>query len=188
VESGEARADAQSAAIQRAKQTDAALESFARMLLARYGVLFRDQLTRESNAPKWRDLLNILRRLEARGEVRGGRFVTGFGGEQFALSEAVESLRAARKQDSPHEVAVSAADPLNLAGIVVPGERVPAVPGREVRYRNGSLAVAEAPNSSDSTQTEAILPAKSSPRKHRFPLSIPPAIPTKAVPPAPTLF
>ena len=188
VESGEARADAQSAAIQRAKQTDAALESFARMLLARYGVLFRDLLTRESNAPKWRELLNILRRLEARGEVRGGRFVTGFGGEQFALSEAVESLRAARKQDSPHEVAVSAADPLNLAGIVVPGERVPAVPGREVRYRNGSLAVAEAPNSSDSTQTEAILPAKSSPRKHRFPLSIPPAIPTKAVPPAPTLF
>ena len=63
------------------------------MLLARYGVLFRDVLIRESNAPKWRDLLGILRRLEARGEVRGGRFVTGFSGEQFALPEAVESLR-----------------------------------------------------------------------------------------------
>ncbi len=69
------------------------------MLLARYGVLFRDLLARESNAPKWRDLLNILRRLEARGEIRGGRFVTGFGGEQFALPEAVESLRAARHRE-----------------------------------------------------------------------------------------
>src|ERR1017187_7896092 len=84
------------AAIAPARRTDAALESFARQLLARYGILFRDLLTRESNAPRWRDLLNILRRLEARGEVRGGRFVTGFGGEQFALPEAVESLRLAR--------------------------------------------------------------------------------------------
>ena len=88
--------EAQSAAIAHARHcTDAALESFARMLLARYGVLFRDLLTRESNAPKWRDLLGILRRLEARGVVRGGRFVTGFGGEQFALPEAADSLRAA---------------------------------------------------------------------------------------------
>ncbi|HEY5055132.1 MAG TPA: DEAD/DEAH box helicase, partial [Acidobacteriaceae bacterium] len=68
-----------------ARQTDRAMESFARMLLARYGVLFRDVLARESNAPKWRELLGILRRLEARGDIRGGRFVTGFGGEQFAL-------------------------------------------------------------------------------------------------------
>jgi ATP-dependent Lhr-like helicase len=123
-----------------ARQTDRAMESFARMLLARYGVLFRDLLTRESNAPKWRELLNILRRLEARGDVRGGRFVTGFGGEQFALPEAVDSLRAARRDTSEREIAVAAADPLNLAGIVVSGERVPAVPGKEVRYRNGSLA------------------------------------------------
>ena len=123
-----------------ARQTDRAMESFARMLLARYGVLFRDLLTRESNAPKWRELLNILRRLEARGDVRGGRFVTGFGGEQFALPEAVDSLRAARRATSEREIAVAAADPLNLAGIVVSGERVPAVPGKEVRYRNGSLA------------------------------------------------
>ena len=127
-------------AIAAARQTDRAMESFARMLLTRYGVLFRDLLTRESNAPKWRELLNILRRLEARGDVRGGRFVTGFGGEQFALPEAVDSLRAARRDTTEQEIAVAAADPLNLAGIVVNGERVPAVPGKEVRYRNGSLA------------------------------------------------
>jgi ATP-dependent Lhr-like helicase len=127
-------------AIAAARQTDRAMESFARMLLARYGVLFRDLLARESNAPKWRELLNILRRLEARGDVRGGRFVTGFGGEQFALPEAVDSLRAARRDTSEQQIAVSAADPLNLAGIVVSGERVPAVPGKEIRFRNGSLA------------------------------------------------
>jgi ATP-dependent Lhr-like helicase len=109
------------------------------MLLCRYGVLFRDLLERESNAPKWRDLLNILRRLEARGEIRGGRFVTGFSGEQFALPEAVESLRLSRRIESPHEVTVAAADPMNLAGIVVPGPRTPAVPGRHVRLRNGIL-------------------------------------------------
>jgi ATP-dependent Lhr-like helicase len=122
-----------------AKRTDAALESAARMLLCRYGVLFRDLLERESNAPKWRDLLNILRRLEARGEIRGGRFVSGSSGEQFALPEAVESLREARKQDSPHEITVAAADPMNLAGIVVPGTRISAVPGRFVRFRNGAV-------------------------------------------------
>ena len=128
-------------AIERARQTDAAHESFARQLLARYGVLFRDLLTRESNAPKWRDLLNILRRLEARGEVRGGRFVSGFGGEQYALPEAVESLRASRNRESNDVIAVAAADPTNLAGIVLPGERVSAVPRKEVRYRNGQLLV-----------------------------------------------
>ncbi len=96
-----AKAEAQlTRAIEQARRTDAALESFARILLTRYGILFRDLLARESNAPKWRDLLNILRRLEARGEIRGGRFVSGFGGEQFALPEAVESLRAARTRDS----------------------------------------------------------------------------------------
>jgi ATP-dependent Lhr-like helicase len=140
--------DEKKAAIAQARRTDQAMESFARMLLARYGILFRDLLARESNAPKWRDLLGILRRLEARGEVRGGRFVTGFGGEQFALPEAVDSLRAARTRESDDLISVAAADPLNLIGIVIPGERVAAVPGKVVRYRNGCLA------SEDSADTE----------------------------------
>ncbi|GGG88568.1 DEAD/DEAH box helicase [Edaphobacter dinghuensis] len=126
-------------AIEQARRTDTALESAARMLLARYGILFRDLLTRESNAPKWRDLLGILRRLEARGEVRGGRFVSGFGGEQFALPAAVDSLRATRSRDCLVPITVAAADPANLAGIILPGERIPSVPGRQVIYCNGSL-------------------------------------------------
>jgi len=129
--------------IEQARRTDQALESFARMLLARYGVLFRDLLTRESNAPKWRDLLGILRRLEARGEIRGGRFVSGFGGEQFALPEAVDSLRAARTRQCSATITVVAADPTNLAGIILPGERVPSTPGKQVVYRNGSLLLEE---------------------------------------------
>ncbi|WP_213807748.1 DEAD/DEAH box helicase [Granulicella sp. dw_53] len=125
--------------IAQARRTDAALESAAKMLLSRYGILFRDLLVRESNAPKWRDLLGILRRLEARGEVRGGRFVTGFGGEQFALPQAVESLRASRTRDCTAIITVAAADPINLVGIVVPGDRISAVPGKQVQYRNGQL-------------------------------------------------
>jgi ATP-dependent helicase Lhr and Lhr-like helicase len=125
--------------IEKARRTDAALACFARQLLTRYGVLFRDLLVRESNAPKWRDLLNILRRLEARGEIRGGRFVSGFSGEQYALPEAVESLRASPIRDCSVIIPVAAADPINLAGIVVPGERVPAVPGKQILYRNGNL-------------------------------------------------
>lgn len=124
---------------EQARRADAALESFAHLLLARYGVLFRDLLARESNAPRWRDLLGMLRRLEARGEVRGGRFVTGFGGEQYALPEAVESLRAARHRDCHTTIAVAGADPLNLAGIILPGERIPAIPGKQVFYRNGAV-------------------------------------------------
>jgi ATP-dependent Lhr-like helicase len=131
------------AAIALAKQRDAALDAHARILLCRYGVLFRELLTRESNAPKWRDLVPILRRLEARGEIRGGRFVSGAFGEQFCLPEAVESLRIARRTQSTREaetpIAVAAADPLNLAGILVPGERVPAIPGREVLFADGSV-------------------------------------------------
>jgi ATP-dependent Lhr-like helicase len=174
-------------AIAQARRTDAALESFARMLLARYGVLFRDLLARESNSPKWRELLGILRRLEARGEVRGGRFVTGFGGEQFALPEAVESLRETRKHESHHEIVVAAADPLNLAGIVVPGERVAAVPGKEVRYRNGLLLVNIGQEADGSNPAAAnVLPIRTAQR--RFPPSIPPAMPAEPTPAAPTLF
>jgi ATP-dependent Lhr-like helicase len=124
---------------EQARRTDAALESFARQLLARYGVLFRDLLARESNTPRWRDLLNILRRLEARGEIRGGRFISGFAGEQYALPEAMESLRASRTRDCSAIIPVAAADPMNLVGIVIPGDRIAAVPGRQVLYRNGTL-------------------------------------------------
>jgi ATP-dependent Lhr-like helicase len=115
-----------------------AVEAICRMLLGRYGIVFRELLTRETILPKWRELLITLRRLEDRGEIRGGRFVSGFLGEQFALPVAVESLRAMRKQQPSGEIiTVSAADPLNLAGIVVPGERVPANSGRVVAFRDG---------------------------------------------------
>jgi ATP-dependent Lhr-like helicase len=146
----------QATAIEQARRTDAALESAARMLLARYGILFRDLLTRESNAPKWRELLGILRRLEARGEARGGRFVSGFGGEQFALPQAVDSLRSARNRDCSAIITVAAADPLNLAGIVIPGDRVPATPGKQLRYRNGHLHLDE-----PTTPAEAFTPLAS---------------------------
>ena len=114
------------------------------MLLKRYGVVFRDLLVRESNLPKWRELQIAFRRLEARGEIRGGRFVDGFLGEQFALPVAVESLRATRKLSPSGEVVtLSAADPLNLVGIIVPGERVPAISGKVVSYRDGVALPAE---------------------------------------------
>jgi ATP-dependent Lhr-like helicase len=114
------------------------LEAMCRMLLARYGVVFREVLARESNLPKWRELLIMFRRLEDRGEVRGGRFVSGFLGEQFALPQAVESLRAMRTLPATGETLVlSAADPLNLIGFIVPGERVPAISGRYVKFRDG---------------------------------------------------
>jgi ATP-dependent Lhr-like helicase len=115
-----------------------ALEATCWMLLRRYGIVFRELLTRETILPKWRELLITLRRLEDRGEVRGGRFVGGFLGEQFALPVAVESLRAMRNQQPFGEiVTVSAADPLNLVGIMLPGERVPANSGKVVSYRDG---------------------------------------------------
>ena len=135
--------DKKAQALARLKQSQIALEAHARVLLCRYGVLFRELLGREANAPKWRDLLPMLRRLEARGEIRGGRFVSGPFGEQFAVNEAVEGLREARRRHSARsteaEIRVSAADPLNLVGILVPGEREPALPGREVRFCNGAV-------------------------------------------------
>jgi ATP-dependent Lhr-like helicase len=118
-----------------------ALEATCWMLLRRYGIVFRELLTREPILPKWRELLITFRRLEDRGEIRGGRFVSGFLGEQFAVSMAVESLRAMRNQQPTSElIAVSAADPLNLVGIVVPGERVPVNSGRMVAFRDGVAA------------------------------------------------
>jgi ATP-dependent Lhr-like helicase len=123
-----------------------AVESLCRVLLERYGVVFRELLAREAFAPKWREVLIAFRRLEDRGEVRGGRFVDGFLGEQFALPLAVESLRAMRSvQPSGETVTLAAADPLNLIGIVIPGERVPATSGKLITLRDG-VAIAEYPS------------------------------------------
>ena len=119
---------------------DRSVESCCWMLLRRYGVVFRDLLVRETNLPRWRELQIGYRRLEDRGEVRGGRFVDGFLGEQFALPVAVESLRAHRQlpqKAQGERVIIAAADPLNLVGIIVPGERIPAISGRSVTLRDG---------------------------------------------------
>jgi len=100
------------------------VEAFADLLIRRWGVLLRDLLARESSAPFWRDLLPMLRRKEARGQLRGGRFVTGFSGEQFAAPEALDLLRAVRREGLSGLPRIANADPLNLAGIVLPGPRV----------------------------------------------------------------
>ena len=142
-------------------ERDRSIESCCWMLLRRYGVVFRDLTARETNLPRWRELQIAFRRLEDRGEVRGGRFVDGFQGEQFALPLAVESLRANRRKSvasaqlpvtsstieraderaliatAGERVVISAADPLNLVGIVVPGERIPAISGRSVTFKDG---------------------------------------------------
>jgi ATP-dependent Lhr-like helicase len=119
-----------------------AVEAACWMLLRRYGIVIRDVLAREANLPPWRELLMGFRRLEDRGEIRGGRFVDGFLGEQFALPVAVESVRALRKLDTGHgSITLSAADPLNLIGILVPGERVAAISGNSVTYRDGIAVV-----------------------------------------------
>jgi ATP-dependent Lhr-like helicase len=113
-------------------------EASSWMLLRRYGVVFRELLARESLGVTWRELLIALRRLEDRGQVRGGRFVSGFIGEQFALPVAVESLRAARdRKPSAEIITVSASDPLNLVGIIVPGDKVAAHSAKTVSFRAG---------------------------------------------------
>jgi ATP-dependent Lhr-like helicase len=123
-----------------------AMEATCWMLLKRYGIVFRDVLAREANLATWRELLSAFRRLEDRGEIRGGRFVDGFLGEQFALPIAVESVRAMRKlAPSGETITISAADPLNLVGILVPGERVPAISGKTVAFRDGVAVAAVAP-------------------------------------------
>jgi ATP-dependent Lhr-like helicase len=115
------------------------IEHVARKLLLRYGVVFWRLLEREANwLPPWRDLLRVYRRLEARGEIRGGRFVAGFSGEQFALPDAVGMLREVRrKPGSDSWVSLSGADPLNLVGILTPGPKLPALTGNRLIYRNG---------------------------------------------------
>ncbi len=113
-------------------------EHIARVLLRRYGIVFRKLLDQEDILPPWRELLYVFRRMEARGELRGGRFVQGFAGEQYALPEAVNALREIRKQSKKGDlVAISAADPLNLTGVITPGQRVPSQPGQRILYRDG---------------------------------------------------
>lgn len=115
-----------------------ATEQLARTLLARYGVVFRKVLEREEGIPSWRELLYVYRRLEARGEIRGGRFVDGFAGEQFALPEAALLLKDIGKQPKTGELTViNSADPLNLTGVITPGERVSSATGQRLVYRDG---------------------------------------------------
>jgi len=116
-----------------------ALEQVAEILLRRYGVVFRKLLEREADwLPPWHALLRVFRRLEAQGKIRGGRFVAGMSGEQYALSDAVSSMRAIRRQEAKGDlVSLSAADPLNLSGIITPGARVPALANNRVLYRDG---------------------------------------------------
>lgn len=117
--------------------SDPHVEHIARVLLRRYGVVFRKLLEREDGLPPWRDLFYVYRRLEARGEIRGGRFVNGFSGEQFALPEASAALRKIAKAPGVERVSLSAADPLNLVGVLTPGEKVPRLPGNRVLFEGG---------------------------------------------------
>ena len=108
-------------------------------LLKRYGVVFRELLIREKNIPRWQELRGEFRSLEERGQIRGGRFVVGFLGEQFALPYAIESLRAIKNAErSEEQISISAADPLNVSGIILPGPRVNAISGGEVSFANGN--------------------------------------------------
>jgi ATP-dependent Lhr-like helicase len=118
---------------------DETIEHVVRTLLRRWGVLFWRLLAREAAwLPPWRDLLMCCRRLEARGEIRGGRFVAGFSGEQYAAPEAIALLREARRRPQEgHYVSLSGADPLNLAGIITPGARLPSLSGNRLLYRDG---------------------------------------------------
>jgi ATP-dependent Lhr-like helicase len=126
-------------------QGEEAVEKIARTLLRRYGVVFKRVLERESTLPPWRELLRVYRRLEARGEIRGGRFVAGFSGEQYALPEAVGTLRELRRQRDPDRfVSLSAADPLNLTGLITPGQRLPALTPNRVLYRDGAPVAIQA--------------------------------------------
>ncbi len=127
----------------RRPQTDPqALEHIAMTMLRRYGVVFWRLLDREADwLPPWRELLRVYHRLEARGDIRGGRFVAGLAGEQFALPEAVGLLREVRKRPRDGSlISVSASDPLNLVGSLLPGAKVPAIAGNRVLYQDGAPA------------------------------------------------
>jgi ATP-dependent Lhr-like helicase len=119
---------------------DELAEAMAGQLLARWGVVFRDLVVRELMGIGWREVLWALRRLEARGVVRGGRFVSGFTGEQFALPEAYDQLRSvAKSQAEGHSVRLCASDPLNLTGVILPGPRIPGVRTRTITITDGAV-------------------------------------------------
>ncbi len=122
---------------------DPAVDHIARVLLRRYGVVFRKLLEREDHLPPWRELFYVYRRMEARDEIRGGRFVNGYSGEQFALPEAAALLRKVAKEEGGRLVSISAADPLNLLGIVLPGEKIPALPGNRLLFRDGKVVAVQ---------------------------------------------
>ncbi len=126
---------------ERPADDDERLEAVATQLLRRYGVVFRELLARERGLPPWRELVRLYRRWEARGIIRGGRFVAGFVGEQFALPEAIEAVRAARRAEPDAEpVLISAADPLNLVGVLLPGDRISPRSGSWIGLRDGAVA------------------------------------------------
>ena len=136
--------------------SDELAEAIAEQLLVRYGVVFRDLVARETLALPWREIAWAFRRMEARGAIRGGRFVNGFVGEQYALPGAVDALRKTRNMERNGEVVrVSACDPLNLVGIITPGPKVPAVRGGEMTFCDGlPVDAAEAPTvASDGQET-----------------------------------
>jgi ATP-dependent Lhr-like helicase len=138
-------------------------EALARQYIKRYGVVFRDLLARETQAPAWRDLVRIYRRLEMSGELRGGRFVAGFVGEQFAHPDAVDALRATRREPKRGEIVrLSACDPLNLIGIITPGARVPAAMPNTVTYEDG-VPSGPAQSSPVAMRTAMTTPTRDSP-------------------------
>jgi ATP-dependent Lhr-like helicase len=133
---------------------DELAEAVAEQLIVRWGVVFHDLMARENLAVPWREILWALRRMEARGTVRGGRFVAGFSGEQFAHPDAVDVLRTVRKQRPAGEtVRISAADPLNLTSVVLPGPRIPAIPSNAVTYTDGAVAPGTASPGTASPET-----------------------------------
>ena len=120
---------------------EAVREAHARQLLKRYGVVLRELAVREAAAPRWREMVRVFRRLEAKGEIRGGRFVSGFMGEQFALPEAVEALRAVRRIPARGKpTIVHASDPMNLVGVIAPGSKISARSRDVILYRDGLVA------------------------------------------------
>ena len=136
------------------RPTNEVHEHLAWLFLQRYGIVWRDLVVREPLSPSWRELLYVYRRLEARGEIRGGRFLSGFAGEQFALPDAVEIARAVRRAPpTRHRIAISAVDPLNLTGVMTPGPRVPAVLGNVVSYVDGI------PEQTDVIEGDQLVPA-----------------------------